>query len=116
MQITNIGSGYRPVTLGGQMLCLGVSVFAVAIFGYLTAVFAAFFIGRDAADPKSEIPNQTSIHQLAGEVALLRKAIEEVLRRGPDAPQRGPEPPPLAGEPRGITREDVSGTTQEHPV
>ena len=67
------------------MLCLGISIFAVAMFGYLTAVFAAFFIGRDAEDPKSEIPNQTSIHQLSAEVALLRKAIEDVLKRVPDA-------------------------------
>ncbi len=93
MQITNIGSGYRPVTLGGHVLCLGISIFAVAIFGYLTALFAAFFIGRDAEDPKSEIPNQTSIHQLSGEVALLRKAIEDVLKRVPDAAPRLAEPP-----------------------
>src|SRR5664279_6555735 len=72
MQITNIGSGYQPTTAGGLVLCLGISIFAVAIFGYLTAVFAAVFIGRDAEDPKSEIPNQTSIHQLSAEVALLR--------------------------------------------
>ena len=88
MQITNIGSGYRPVTVGGHVLCLGISIFAVAIFGYLTALFAAFFIGQDAADPKSEMPNQTSIHQLAAEVALLRKAIEDVLKRVPAAPPR----------------------------
>ena len=91
MQITNIGSGYRPVTFGGHVLCLGISIFAVAIFGYLTAVFAAFFIGRDAEDPKSEIPNQTSIHQLSGEIALLRKAIEDVLKRIPG-------PAPLSAE------------------
>jgi voltage-gated potassium channel len=90
MQITNIGSGYRPVTVGGHVLCLGISIFAVAIFGYLTAVFAAFFIGRDAEDPKSAIPNQTSIQQLSDEVALLRKAIEAVLKRVPDeAPRSG---------------------------
>jgi hypothetical protein len=63
MQLTNIGSGYRPVTFGGHVLCLGISIFVVAIFDYLTAVFAACFIGRDAGDPKSEIPNQTSIQK-----------------------------------------------------
>jgi voltage-gated potassium channel len=99
MQLTNIGSGYRPVTVGGHVLCLGISIFAVAIFGYLTAVFAAFFIGRDAEDPQSEIPNQTSILQLSGEVALLRKAIEDVLKRIPDAAPRSSEPPPLPKEP-----------------
>jgi PPK2 family polyphosphate:nucleotide phosphotransferase len=97
MQITNIGSGYRPVTVGGHVLCLGISIFALAIFGYLTAVFAAFFIGRDAEDPKSEIPNQTSILQLSAEVALLRRSIDDVLRRVSDAAPRSAEPPPLAG-------------------
>jgi voltage-gated potassium channel len=114
MQITNIGSGYRPVTLGGHVLCLGISIFAVAIFGYLTAVFAAFFIGRDAADPKSEIPNQTSIHELSGEVARLRTAIEEVLRRVPDAAPRVAEPSQGDGEPRQDERGQVSGTGEQH--
>ena len=116
MQITNIGSGYRPVTFGGHVLCLGISIFAVAIFGYLTAVFAAFFIGRDAEDPKSEIPNQRSIHQLAGEVALLRKSIEDVLRRVPEAASPLAEPPQLTEEPNQIKRGKVSGTKRQHQV
>ena len=114
MQITNIGSGYRPVTFGGHVLCLGISIFAVAIFGYLTAVFAAFFIGRDAADPKSEIPNQTSIHELSAEVALLRKAIEDVLRRVPDAAPRSAEPPHVPKEPSKTKPRQGSGTPGQH--
>jgi voltage-gated potassium channel len=114
MQITNIGSGYQPVTFGGHVLCLGISIFAVAIFGYLTAVFAAFFIGRDAEDPKSEIPNQTSIHQLSIEVALLRKAIEEVLKRVPDAAPRLAEPPKLTEELNQIKQGKVSGAKGQH--
>jgi len=116
MQITNIGSGYRPVTVGGHVLCLGISIFALAIFGYLTAVFAAFFIGRDAEDPKSEIPNQTSILQLSAEVALLRTSIDDVLRRVSDAAPRSAEPPPLAGEPSQIKRGKVSRATGQHPT
>jgi voltage-gated potassium channel len=116
MQITNIGSGYRPVTVGGHVLCLGISIFAVAIFGYLTAVFAAFFIGRDAEDPKSEIPNQTSIHQLSAEVALLRKSIEDVLTRVSDAAPRPAEPGQLAEQPGQIKRRKDSGATGEYQV
>jgi voltage-gated potassium channel len=104
MQITNIGSGYRPVTVGGHVLCLGISIFAVAIFGYLTAVFAAFFIGRDAEDPQSEIPNQTSVNQLSAEVALLRKAMEDILKRVPDTV-------PRSVEPSSVEREIVSSQT-----
>ena len=116
MQITNIGSGYRPVTVGGHVLCLGISIYALAIFGYLTAVFAAFFIGRDAEDPKSEISNQTSILQLSAEVALLRRSIDDVLRRVSDAAPRSAERPPLAGEPSQIKRGNVSGATGQHPA
>lgn len=63
-----------------------------------------------AADPKSEIPNQTSILQLSGEVALLRKALEDVLKRVPDAARRPVEPPPLAKEPNKVKRGDKPGT------
>jgi voltage-gated potassium channel len=114
MQITNIGSGYRPMTVGGQVLCLGISIFAAVMFGYLTAVLATFFIGRDAEDPKSEIPNQTSIHELSGEVARLRTAIEEVLRRVPDAAPRVAEPSQVGGEPRQDERGQVSGIEGQH--
>jgi voltage-gated potassium channel len=116
MQITNIGSGYRPVTVGGHVLCLGISIFALAIFGYLTAVFAAVFIGRDAEDPKSEIPNQTSIHQLSVEVALLRKSIDDVLRRISDAAPRSAEPQQLAEEPSQFKRGKVPDETRQHPA
>jgi len=107
MQITNIGSGYRPVTVGGHVLRLGISIFALAIFGYLTAVFAAFFIGRDAEDPKSEIPNQTSIHQLSAEVALLRKSIDDVLGRVSVPAPRSVEPRQLTERPSQINRGQV---------
>jgi voltage-gated potassium channel len=111
MQITNIGSGYQPTTAGGLVLCLSISIFAVAIFGYLTAVFAAVFIGRDAEDPKSEIPNQASIQQLSGEVALLRKSIDDVLKRVPGASPPVTGPPRSTGEQGRIKRGKGSGTT-----
>jgi voltage-gated potassium channel len=116
MQITNIGSGYQPVTVGGLVLCLAISIFAVAIFGYLTAVFAAFFIGRDAVDPKSEIPNQTSIRELSGEVALLRKAIEDVLKRVPDAAPSVAAPPHVADGQSQTKQRQASGAAEEHDL
>ena len=116
MQITNIGSGYQPVTVGGLVLCLAISVFAVAIFGYLTAIFAAFFIGRDAEDPKSAIPNQTSIRQLSGEVALLRVAIEDVLKRVPDPAPRVAAPPHVTKGQSQSTQGQASGTTEGHDL
>lgn len=81
MQVTNIGSGYQPVTRGGELLCLGISIYAAAIYGYLTAVFAAFFIGHDAKDTKPEDPVQASLRRLTEELAALRKSNDAVLLR-----------------------------------
>jgi voltage-gated potassium channel len=109
MQMTNIGSGYQPVTRGGETLCLGISIFAAAIFGYLTAVFATFLIGQDAEDPKSAIPNQTSIQQLSSEVALLRKSIEDVLRCVPGAAPKSAAPTQSTDRESKIKRDKAPG-------
>ncbi len=47
MLITSIGSGYFPQTAEGRMLCLLLAVYGFAVFGYMTATLATFFIHRD---------------------------------------------------------------------
>jgi voltage-gated potassium channel len=81
MQMTNIGSAYSIKTTGGRILCLGISVYAAAMFGYLTALFATFLIDRDAKDPKPEIARQKSIQDIQEEIIKLRHLIEEVVPR-----------------------------------
>ncbi len=59
MLMTTIGSDYWPVTIEGRILCWILSVYALAIFGYITAAFASYFIGIDqnkirAAGPASD--------------------------------------------------------------
>jgi voltage-gated potassium channel len=56
MVLTTMGSAYWPVTAEGRVLCLLLSVYAFAVFGYITAAFASFFIGRDAEERGSEEP------------------------------------------------------------
>jgi len=71
MQITNIGSGYQPTTAGGLVLCLGIfHLCAVAIFGYLTAVFAASFFSEGRGGPEIQ-RSLTDGLKISGEVALL---------------------------------------------
>ena len=79
MQMTNIGSAYSLKTAGGRAICLGISVYAAAMFGYLTALFATFLIDRDAKDPESEIPGQKSILEVKEEVMQLRRLIEDFI-------------------------------------
>jgi voltage-gated potassium channel len=79
MQMTNIGTSYSPWTRGGRILCLGISVHAAAMFGYLTAMLATLFIDREAKDPKSEIASQKSILAIHEEIIQLRRIIEGAM-------------------------------------
>ena len=50
MLMTTMGSEYWPRTVEGRVLCLLLSLYAFAVFGYITAAFASFFVGRDVAE------------------------------------------------------------------
>ena len=47
MLLTTMGSDYWPQTPEGRLLCLLLAVYAFAVFGYVTAAIAAYFIGKD---------------------------------------------------------------------
>jgi voltage-gated potassium channel len=47
MLLTTMGSDYWPRTLEGRVLCLLLSIYAFAVFGYVTAAIAAYFVDRD---------------------------------------------------------------------
>jgi voltage-gated potassium channel len=56
MLLTTMGSDYWPRTAEGRVLCLLIAVYAFAVFGYVTAAIAAYFVGKDkdarsAAEP-----------------------------------------------------------------
>ena len=50
MQLTTRGSEFWPRTAEGRVLCLPLAVYAFAVFGYITAAFASFFVGRDSEE------------------------------------------------------------------
>jgi voltage-gated potassium channel len=79
MQMTNIGSAYSLKTTGGRAVCLGISIYSAAMFGYLTGLFATMFIDRAAKDPNSEMPSQTSIQEIQKELIQLRRLIEDFI-------------------------------------
>lgn len=47
MVLTTMGTDYWPQTAEGRLLCFGLSLYAFAAFGYLTAALASFFVDRD---------------------------------------------------------------------
>jgi voltage-gated potassium channel len=84
MALTTMGSDYFPLTPEGRVLGFLIALYAFAVFGYLTATLATFFVGRDAESAEGEIAGALSVEALHGEIALLReelRAVSEGLKR-----------------------------------
>ena len=74
MIMLTLGSEYWPQTPEGRILCILLSLYAFGIFGYVTAVLASFFVGRDA-DGAGEIAGAKELGLLRAEIAALREAL-----------------------------------------
>lgn len=55
MLLTTMGSEYWPQTAEGRLLCLLLALYAFAIFGYVTAAIAAYFVGKDYERGRREV-------------------------------------------------------------
>ena len=78
MLLTSLGSEYWPQTAEGRILCLLLAIYGFAVFGYLTATLASFFIGRDAANGEAEVAGSEDIAALRRELAGLREDLQRV--------------------------------------
>jgi voltage-gated potassium channel len=72
MLVTSIGSDFWPLTTEGRMLALLLSIYGLAVFGYITASFASYFVGRDASSEGAPVAGSADIERLAEEVRALR--------------------------------------------
>ena len=75
MLVTSIGSEFWPKTVEGRILCLLVAMYGFAVFGYITAAFASFFVERDAAAPGSSTVSAADLAALVAEVKTLRAEL-----------------------------------------
>ncbi|HSE99162.1 MAG TPA: ion transporter [Blastocatellia bacterium] len=75
MLLTSLGSEYWPKTAEGRVLCLVLSLYGFAVFGYVTATLASFFIGRDAENEEAEIAGAKTLEELRAEITALRTEI-----------------------------------------
>jgi voltage-gated potassium channel len=82
MRIITAGSDFWPITPEGRTLAFLLSLFGYAIFGYVTATLATFFIGRDAEEKEAPLPSAKDIREirslledLSGKVDELKKAM-----------------------------------------
>lgn len=76
MLMASLGSDFWPVTPEGRVLSALLALYGLAVFGYITAAFASFFIGRDADEPSGPIAGTSELAQLREEVRALRLALQ----------------------------------------
>jgi voltage-gated potassium channel len=76
MLVTSIGSDLWPSTLEGRALTLLLSIYGLAVFGYITASFASFFVGRDAETPDGPVAGREDVARLTEEIRALRQQLD----------------------------------------
>lgn len=81
MTLTTMGSQYWPQTFEGRILCFFLALYAFAVFGYVTATLATFFVGRDAESAEAEIAGSDELAALRSEIKALREDIRALSQR-----------------------------------
>lgn len=85
MVLTTMGSQYWPQTFEGRVLCFFLALYAFAVFGYVTATLATFFVGRDAEDSEAELAGSDELAALRNELRALREEIRALSQQPPAA-------------------------------
>jgi voltage-gated potassium channel len=62
------------------VLCFLLALYGFAVFGYVTATIATFFVGRDAESDDAELAGAKSIDGLRVEIAALREEVRSLPR------------------------------------
>jgi voltage-gated potassium channel len=92
MLITTMGSQFWPQTIEGRILCILLALYGLAVFGYITASLASFFVGRDSA--RAPPDSATELAALRREVEALRHDLgvakaRDVVESSPNQPRPG---------------------------
>jgi voltage-gated potassium channel len=97
MIMTTLGSEYWPRTAEGRVLAWLLALYAFAIFGYITATIASYFLGPDRATTRVDsLPEWAPVEMAAlrEEVAALRSQIAALTAQ--NAASSLPNPPPAS--------------------
>ncbi len=89
MLMTTLGSEYWPQTAEGRILCWMLSIYALVVFGYITAALASYFIGvdRDRQEaPPPPIPSDLSLQAQLSAVQSQMQILLIQLEQRPSHP------------------------------
>jgi voltage-gated potassium channel len=78
MRVITAGSDYWPITPEGRGLAFMLALFGYAIFGYVTATLATFFIGRDAEEEKAPVAGAKDVVEMKKMISALSLKIDEL--------------------------------------
>ncbi len=81
MLMTTMGSEYWPRSVEGRVLCVLLALYAFAVFGYVTATLATYFVGRDAEDAAGEVAGEKAVDALREEIRALRDEVRSLADR-----------------------------------
>ena len=99
MIMTTMGSEYWPKTVEGRILGWLLAVYAFAIFGYITATIASYFVVQDAAAVQQPAPADSAtsgdVAALQTEIAALRAQMATLALQLQTSP---PSPTPSDGQ------------------
>ena len=78
MRVITAGNEFNPLTPEGRALEFLITLIGYTVFGYVTATFATFFIGRDAEEEDAPVAGSKEIKELKTEIMVLTKSIEDL--------------------------------------
>jgi voltage-gated potassium channel len=78
MRVITAGSDFWPTTPEGRGLAFILSLFGYAVFGYVTATLATFFIGRDAEEVDAPVAGAKDVAELKKIIVSLSNKIDEL--------------------------------------
>lgn len=82
MLLTSIGSENWPQTTAGRWFSLALAVYGFAVFGYLTATLASYFVDKDASDRR----RLAVLEDVRRELADLRRELHAAGQAAPAPP------------------------------
>lgn len=76
MIVTTMGTDYWPATPAGRLLCLLLALYSFAMFGYVTASLATFFVGRDAEHGEGEVASEEGQRAIAQQLDRIERQLQ----------------------------------------
>ena len=81
MLVITVGTDFWPTSAEGRILCTLLSLYGFAVFGYITATLASFFIGKDRLS-KNTTQDVNDLEGLRLELKELKEVIKKMAEPG----------------------------------